>query len=168
MAKPAYFPPGTVETMQSLMKEAKTAEQLRRVQCVLLGAQHVKAEIIAQSIGRSEDAVHRAWKRYRDEGAETFLEEKRGQTRGRAHLSLDEETAFLKPFIDTANSSGMLVATEVHTALEKKLRKTLKPSITYNMLARHGWRKIVPKSRHPKVDEAAQKKFRESFPPENS
>ena len=37
-------------------------------------------------------------------------------------------------------------------------------STIYRLLERHGWRKVVPRPRHPKADVAAQAAFKKTAP----
>jgi hypothetical protein len=37
-------------------------------------------------------------------------------------------------------------------------------STTYRLLARHGWRKVQPDTKHPKSDPAAQDEFKKNSP----
>jgi hypothetical protein len=37
-------------------------------------------------------------------------------------------------------------------------------SVVYRMLARHGWRKVAPDTRHPKSDPIAQEDWKKNFP----
>jgi hypothetical protein len=34
----------------------------------------------------------------------------------------------------------------------------------YRLLARHGWRKVAPDTRHPKSDPAEQERWKKNFP----
>jgi hypothetical protein len=36
-------------------------------------------------------------------------------------------------------------------------------STTYRLLARHGWRKVQPDTKHPKSDPALQDEFKKNF-----
>lgn len=160
----ANFPFGTRERMSVLLKEVKKASELKRVQCVLLGASGISSPEIVPLVGLSEVAIRRIWKRYREKGEPEIVGERRGN-RGKAHLSLEEEQAFLKPFMDEAQSGGILIVSRIHEAYEKKIGKPLHHSVTYRLLARHGWRKIAPRPHHPKRDQAKQESFKGSFPP---
>jgi hypothetical protein len=37
-------------------------------------------------------------------------------------------------------------------------------SVVYRMLARHGWRKVAPDTRHPKSDPVAQEDWKKNSP----
>lgn len=160
----ADFPSGTKERMSILLKEVKKASELKRVQCVLLGASGISSPGIVPLVGLSEVNIRRIWKRYREKGEQGIMGERRGN-RGKAHLSLEEERTFLKPFMNEAQAGGILVVSRIHEAYEKKIGKPLHHSVTYRLLARHGWRKIAPRPYHPKRDQAKQESFKGSFSP---
>lgn len=42
--------------------------------------------------------------------------------------------------------------------------KDVARSTIYRLLERHGWRKVVPRPRHPKADQAAQSAFKKTAP----
>lgn len=166
MSKPARFPEGAATRMQELLKQSLTGSELRRVQSVLLGAQGINSLAIANIVGYAPEHIRLLWKRYREEGESILLGEMRGKGRGKAHLTLKEEEDFLAPFIGKAKRSGMLIVSEVHNAHKARLGKEkMHHSVTYNLLHRHNWRKIVPRPSHPKTNAEAQEEFRASFPP---
>jgi len=117
MSKRTIFPKETVERMQWLLREAKTVPELRRIQSVLLGAQGVSSLVVCSIVGLTTEHIRYIWQRYRSKGEEFLLGEKRGQSRGHAHLSLAEEKQFLSPFIAKANEAGILIVSEVHLRL---------------------------------------------------
>jgi hypothetical protein len=43
--------------------------------------------------------------------------------------------------------------------MHKKVGSAVAPSTVYRMLDRHGWRKVIPRPRHPKADMQAQDAF---------
>jgi predicted DNA-binding transcriptional regulator AlpA len=84
---------------------------------------------------------------------------------GRRHafLSTEEEEAFLSPWAVQAEKGGVLTVPPIHRALMDRLGKKIPQSTTYRLLARHGWRKVEPDTRHPKSDPAAQASFKKNF-----
>ena len=48
------------------------------------------------------------------------------------------------------------------TALVEKLGRDIPMAATYRLLARHGWRKVQPDTKHPKGDPAAQEEFKKN------
>lgn len=152
-----------VDAALQIVRETKSADKLRKAMSVVLsGVQNMTLPQIAEVIGRSRATVaryhaeFRAWWQSR--------REKAGQWGGRrrAYLTLEEEKEFVSRFFDIGAKGGMLIVSEVWAALEKELGHKVAETTVYRMLARHGWRKIVPRRRHPKADELAQDTFKKN------
>ena len=160
------FKKGTEARAEKLAKEAKRAPELRRLQSVLLGCKGLTAESISIVVGLKPNYIRQVWMKCRREGIESLVGEKRGQSRGRAHLSLEEEKELLNEFKEKAESGTIVTAKAIQIAHCQKVGKTLKPSVTYRLLKRHRWRKITPRPEHPKHDPDKMKNFKEAiFPP---
>ncbi len=76
--------------------------------------------------------------------------------RRNAALTIAAEQAFLAPFFARAARGEIATRTEIHHALETHVGHSVHPSTVYRLLARHGWRKLVPRPIHPQADPAAQ------------
>jgi transposase len=161
----AVFPPGTFERMKVLLGEAKKASELKRIQCVLLGSQKISSPQIAPLVGLNSVNIRRIWDRYRAEGESALLRERRGGSRGSAHLTLEEEAEFLKSFLEKSKQGGILIVSEIHEAYEAHVGEEIHLSLIYRLLHRHGWRKIAPRPHHPKRNVEKQEEWRGSFPP---
>lgn len=160
------FKKGTEVLVEKLSKEAKRAPELRRLQSVLLGCKGLTAESISIITGLTPNYIRQIWMKCRKEGVESLMGEKRGQNRGKAHLSLDEERDFLKSFEYKAEKGQLVTTKQIHKAHGELLQKELNPTLTHRLLHRHGWRKIAPRPEHPKHDTEKMKRFREGvFPP---
>ena len=79
-------------------------------------------------------------------------------------MTLEEEEAFLAPWVEQARTAGMLVVSPLGAALAEKLGRKVAPSVVYRLLARHGWRKVAPETRHPKSDPGAQAEWKKNSP----
>ncbi len=77
---------------------------------------------------------------------------------------MDEEQAFLGPFFEKAAAGGIFVVSEIRQALEARLERTVALASVYNLLHRHGWRKIAPDKRHPRADAQAQEEWKKNSP----
>jgi transposase len=104
--------------------------------------------------------LHSRWGK---EGDAVFDVRGRGGRRHQ-HLAPDQEAALLAPFVERADKGGMLTVAEIARAYQKRTGKAVAPSTIYRLLARHGWRKVVPRPRHPKADVAAQAAFKKTAP----
>lgn len=152
----------TVAALAERLKTATSRSEYQRIQCVLirvtLGS---TAAEIAQLLGWSTATVHVIHSRWAKEGDAIFDLRARG---GRRHqnLSAAQEVEVLAPFIAQAEVGGMLKVVEIQQAYEERIGKTVAPSTIYRLLERHGWRKVVPRPRHPKADVAAQTAFKKT------
>jgi len=163
MRKPTPLPEGTKETLQQLLKEAKSKSEFQRVQCILL---RVSAGLspgqIAELLGWHIVSVRRLQAAYLKKGPAALQVLEHGG-RYRENLRLEEETEFLKPFLEKAESGGVLVITEIKTTYEKCIGHPVPRSTIYRLLERHGWRKIVPRPKHPKGDPTSQAAFKKTL-----
>lgn len=158
--------PDTEKKLRLLLRtKAKTARDAKRIQCVLHRvAEHYTAEKTGRLVGYGEATVKRIWSAYIRSGEAALIGEKRGRTRSAAHLTMDQERALLRPIEKKAMKGHVTTAQEIHQAHSKRVGKPLDETVTYRLLKRHGWRKIVPLPHHPKGDADARKEFRAFFP----
>lgn len=79
-------------------------------------------------------------------------------------MSLEEERRFLEPWAELAAEGSMLVVSPLRAALAQHLGRPVAFSVVYRLLARHGWRKVAPDTRHPKSDPAVQQEWKKNSP----
>jgi hypothetical protein len=78
-------------------------------------------------------------------------------------MSVEEEEAFLKPWLEQAEAGGLLVVSPIRAALAQRLGRPVAASVVYRFLARHSWRKVAPDTRHPKSDPKVQEDWKKNF-----
>ena len=66
----------------------------------------------------------------------------------------------MESFEESAEQGALLVANEIKEALEKRLGHKVHKTTVYRMLHRNGWRKIVPRPKHPKCNKEAGEAFK--------
>lgn len=118
-----------------------------------------KAEEIALHTGTSATTVHRVISLYNRLGP-TALETPGKGGRRHQYLSLAEEQAFLSPFFAQAERGEIATVTQIQHAYEAKVGHKVDESTIYRLLNRHGWRKVMPRPRHPQADPPAQEQFK--------
>ena len=79
-------------------------------------------------------------------------------------MSEEEEREFLQPWAEQALAGGVLVLSPIRAALAQRLGRKVATSVVYRFLARHGWRKVAPGTRHPKNDPQIQETWKKNFP----
>ncbi|MCB9963984.1 MAG: winged helix-turn-helix domain-containing protein [Rhodospirillales bacterium] len=154
------FPVGTAERLEGLLKEAGDNEAFRRVQSVYFRAKFgYPAPQIAAMTGYSVGTVRNVHSAFLRDGFAIF---DLGRPGGRqaAYMTPSAEAAFLEPFTEAGDVGGILEVSPIHKALCARVGRQVALSTVYDLLHRHGWRKIQPRSRHPKADKEAQADFK--------
>jgi transposase len=77
-------------------------------------------------------------------------------------LTVQEEVDFLKPWAEQARAAGLLVLSPIRAALAQRVGHPVKASVVWRLLARHGWRKVAPDTRHPKNDPVIMKAWKKN------
>jgi transposase len=150
----------TVDALKARLKRATTIAEFQRIQCVLLRATLAcSASQIAQVLGWATATVHITHSRWAKEGESLFDLKGKGGRKNQL-LSEQQEAEVLAPFIEQASAGGVLKVAEVQQAYEARVGKAVPNSTVYRVLARHGWRKVMPRPRHPKADVAARGAFK--------
>ncbi len=165
MSRPASGDEEVLMRAREAIASARTVEQLRQAQAVLLPLDYAMsladtAQVIGVSPGWACQLRHR------------FM---RGQVAGapdaptpggrkRQNMNLEEEREFLAPFLEQAATGGVLVVGQIKAALDQRLGRAVALASAYNLLHRHGWRKLAPDKRHPQSDPLAQQAWKKNSP----
>ena len=129
----------------------------RRLLAVKLYAQGMRRDDISQRTGYSKNHICDLAVAYRDQGLTALVENH--YPGNRRNLTFEEEAAVLAPFLERMKAGQIVDTKEILAAYEKALgRSTEKDHARiYRVLARHGWRKIMPRSVHP--DKASEEEI---------
>ena len=84
-------------------------------------------------------------KMYFEEGLQAVAE--KHYVCNRRNMSLEEEAEFLEQFKERAEHGQMLDTREIKDAYQEKVGHSIGHSQIYYVLQRHGWRKIMPRSK---------------------
>jgi transposase len=77
-------------------------------------------------------------------------------------LTVEEEARLLQGFFPGAEEGRLLEVSRVKQAYEQAVGRAVPKSTVYRMLARHGWRKLAPRPRHPQADATRQQAFKKT------
>ena len=86
---------------------------------------------------------------YRKQGLEEFIRIK--QTSHRRNMTEAEEAEVLAECEKEAESGRMVTVETIRKRLEERLGRESSHNYVYRVLKRNGWRKVMPRSRHPKA-----------------
>ncbi len=121
-----------------------------------------KAEDIARHCGVSKATVHAVIASYNRQGVAAVETAGKGGRRS-GYLSLEEEREFLAPFFGRAEKGELATTQEIWRAFGVRVGHQVDESTIYRLLNRHGWRKLMPRPRHPKADPQAQEQFKKTL-----
>lgn len=154
-----------LESAREVLASAQTVEQLRQAQSVVLPLDYgLSLEQTARAIGRSVPWTCRLRNRFL---AGEIVGDGQRQSRGgrrRQNMTTEQERELLAPFLERASTGGILVVGQVKAEIEARLGRSMALSSVYNLLHRHGWRKLAPEKRHPQSDPVAQEKWKKNSP----
>ena len=151
---------------QELAKKNKHKRVDKRLQVILLRYEGLKDSEIAERTGYHRKRVSQLCVEFCKVGAEQYAALKYGGNH--RSLTLDEETEILNEFRGRAEQGQVVSVQEIKAALDKKRGSESGRGYIYMLLSRHGWRKVLPRSKHPNKasDEAIDASKKLTIPPE--
>lgn len=142
-----------------------SVESLRQCQAVLLPALFgATLEQTAAVLGVGRATVARLQAAFRKQGSGLPAAARNWGGRRQSLLTPEEEEAFLKPWLESAAAGSLVVVSPIRAALAQRLGQPVKASVVYRLLARHGWRKVAPDTRHPKSRPEVQEAWKKNSP----
>lgn len=143
------FTQGQQEEIREALKCAKKKQDYQQLLILqALGAGTRKLAEIAADFSVSKSTVSHLLTSYRREGLSGIGSRNKGGNH--RNMSVEEEVEILQAFQLRAEKGEMLEVAQIHAAYEKKLGRPVSKSVVYYMLSRHQWRKVMPRSEHPK------------------
>lgn len=149
---------------RELLRTAKTADELRVAQAVLLPLElGLSLEQTAKAIGRSVGATCHLRTRYcKVARHEREAPRPKRALRNRANTTLEHEAQILDEVLEGATRGGVVVVPPLKEKIEERLGKPVALSTVYRMLARNGWRKLAPDTAHPQGDASVREDWKKN------
>lgn len=130
-------------------KKCKDRKEQKRLLCLKLRIlKGVASKEIAEIVGFSVSFIDQIISKYNNCGLGGIRSKK--QTGNRRNFSVEQEEELLAAFMKEAEAGKIVEVKEIIKAYEKLIGRPVANSVVYKMLKRHGWRKIMPRSQHPK------------------
>jgi transposase len=149
------------EILEAERKASKKFETKRIMILRLIAIDNMKTPEVAKVVGYNSDSVNNIVAKYFKEGIDSMLGENR-KGGNKRYLSEEENSEFLKIFEEKAEKGQMLIVTEIKKEYEKKIGKEVPNSTIYRILARQKWRKVMPRSKHPKSKPEEQEAYKKN------
>lgn len=162
MAQVYKFSEEEIEEIVQARRENKDKRVEARLKALEMRARNVKASEIAELTGFHSAYISQLAAKYKNGGIEAITGNHYGGNR--RNMSFEEEAAILAPFRERAAKGEMIEIKEIKASYQAAVDHPISVAQIYYVLHRHGWRKVMPRSRHPqKADDAtieASKKLR--------
>lgn len=137
------------EIFEAEKNSSKKYETKRIMILRLVAVDNLKSKDVSKIVGYNKATIDNIISKYFKNGLESMIGENR-KGGNKRYLSEEETEELLQPFEEQAENGHMLIASEIKKAYEEKVGKEVPNSTIYRMLARQNWRKIMPRSEHPK------------------
>ena len=151
-----------VQEIQEARKKNKNKKIDKRLHAIELRGAGATNKTIALKLDTSAKVVSHWVSVYCKKGVGALIGGKYGGNR--RNMSISEEKALLETFKKQAEQGQIIEVSAIKAAYEEKVGHTIGGSQIYYVLRRQGWRKVMPRSKHPDKasDEAieASKKLR--------
>lgn len=135
--------------------EIKAARQVnrdkqidKRLEVLELRCKGVSQKEISEKTGYHRSHVCNLIKMYFEKGLQAVAETH--YVGNRRNMSFEEEAEILERFKQKAEQGQMIDIREIEKAYQERIDHRIGHGQIYCVLHRHGWRKIMPRSKHPK------------------
>ena len=135
-------------------KKNKNKQTENRLKVLYLRSEGASYKEIIKATGYSKANIAKIIKLYFEKGLKEITENKYGGNH--RNLSYEEEEKILQYFVKKAEQGQIVETKEIKERYEQAIGHAIGRGHIYYILERHGWRKIMPRSKHPKkADEEA-------------
>lgn len=136
-------------------KRSKDKRTSKKITVLLMRFSGASVAETAQRMNCSERTVSRLVAEYKKQGLEEFV---RCKYAGGNHRSLSEaeEKEILAQFEKKAEEGHIVTVQDIKKVFDERIGKDTGRGYIYMLLKRHGWRKVMPRAKHPqKANEEA-------------
>lgn len=135
--------------VMKLLKATRDAKLHKKLEVLQLRMEEYKNSEIAVITKISASRVSALVCIYAHEGISYFEKEHRVGG-NRRNISFQEEAAMLGEFEESAKAGKIMSVSEIKAVYDEKCGHESGSGTIYTVLKRHKWRKVMPRSQHPK------------------
>ncbi len=129
-------------------KQTQDKQISRKLRVLMLRYEGLSNKEAAKRVGLCSVRISQIVSEYKAGGLEAFMQKRYGGNH--RNMSVAEEEEILQQFRERAEAGQVVIAQEIKQAFDEKLGRDTGRGYIYMLLARHNWRKVMPRSRHPK------------------
>lgn len=136
-----------IAAIEKARRENTNKRAEARLKALELRAKGNSASEVAKATGFHAAYITQLVAKYRDHGLEAISGNHYGGNR--RNMSVEQESEILAPFKARAEKGEIVEISEIKAAYQKAVDHPIGNSQIYFVLHRHGWRKVMPRSKHP-------------------
>ena len=148
MATRYKFSEEEIKAIQQARKGNKDKRVETRLKALELRAEGQKAGEVSKATGFHPAYVTQLVAKYRTHGLEAITGNH--YVGNHRNMSVEEEAEILAPFKAEAEKGKIVEVKEIGKAYQEAVDHPVGKGQIYCVLHRHGWRKVMPRSKHPK------------------
>ena len=137
------------ERIKEAVKKNKNKRVDKKLQVLIMRHENKGNEEISARTGYNVRYITTLMGQYKKQGLEEFIRIK--QTSHNRNMSVEQEAKVLAKFEEEADAGHELTVNQIRQGLESELGKETSVAYAYRVLKRHGWRKVMPRPKHPKA-----------------
>ena len=148
MASNYKFSSNEIAAIKAARRNNKDKRADARLKALELRAEGMKSADVAQATGFHPAYICQLVAKYREHGLEAIS----GNHYGGNHrnMSFEEEAEILAPYKAKAEKGELVEISEIQAAYHQAVGHSIGTSQIYYVLHSHGWREVMPRSRHTK------------------
>lgn len=151
------------QALRDRMNSTQDKNEYIKMQAVYLHkAEKMSAPNVAKVVGSTAGMVYYWAHRYKKFGIEGLIKKPTGG-RTWAYMTLEEEKKLLDSVTEGAINGLVVISKVVREKAGQFLNKPVSADYAEDLLNRHGWRKIAPRTRHPKSTPETQEAFKKKY-----
>jgi len=148
--------------IKAKMNESKSKEEFRRWQAFyLVTEKKMRAEEASDITGVSVKTVYQ-WIYFLNKDKSKLSPKSRGGRR-KYLMTWQEEENFLKELTEQSNKGAIVIIKYIKEKIEENIGHKVSKDYPYDLLHRHGWRKISPRTKHPNSNSELQEEFKKNY-----
>ena len=151
------------EELKEHMYASKERQQFQRWQVIfIMSTRKYSADEVSGLVGVTKGTVYQWVHIYNHKGPDALIMRGRGGRTG-GLLTWEEEESLLDEIREEAIRGLVVIVQPIRKYVERKVGRAVSKDYAYDLLHRHGWRKVSPRPEHPKVNKEKQEEFKKNF-----
>lgn len=136
-----------IEAIEKARKKNTNKRAEARLKALELRAKGMSSQEVSAATGFCAAYISQLIAKYRDHGLEAISGNHYGGNR--RNMSIEQEAEILAAFQERAQKGEIVEVSEIKEAYQNKVGHPIGSGQIYFVLHRHGWRKVMPRSKHP-------------------